>query len=705
MAHKYHESNNKETVTNWDEDDVTKYVKYLRRRGHVKTTDDAMTKICETIVQQTLDGETLWNVERASELKPIVGDKFKKEWKKIHTHLRKLKNPKGTIEAPCEFRLDGYKIVKWQSKTVQQFIATIEHPDTGEYRYNKYFDRFEGITGDILLHMTDGQDAALLEGDPFCIDDVDDCFVIWKEIEKLQDEDYTPPDQRAIYRNYDLMKKAQQETEDMKTATVISAVQPVAQPIANHKHPKEWSAKDVAQWICGLEHGKYAKYKERFIAKRFDGANLTMHLNETDLQIQCNIRDKTDRRGIVRAVQRFLQGYDAKSPIVMKNGLIITIAIAEYDDKECLFSVQRDVKYYRDVLAKRYGYKLMSSVCVNDRYHMNREDVLNFIAKRCIPELIGPSLLEPKLQYDGLLVALSGHGTIDSLVCSDGKKIKLSEFRDWFKSHPILTTIPRFFCVDACRVKEAKETEEELEERERILDERERKVNEMEKRFRERNVDIEESKQEETAQGPVLKARGEVKKGPSTTIMGQTEGNIVIGGKVAKYLCAEWRKEFENAKEDFGNPSAYNSFRHLYQNAYLNLKLDTEHEDPQPQLVSTEWDMRIDNVVFVPKEKKRSGGGKADGTDNTIDDDLAVILLPQAGGHGDARKDLTAYFFPLRNAGFKNNERIVTLTKEGIEKLESSTKEKKKNFKLKMKPFDKAELCARVNKLKQTLGK
>eukprot|EP01083_Nonionella_stella_P282928 962935_1 len=157
MAHKYHETDNKETVTEWDEYAVAKYVKYLRRRGHVKTTDDAMTEICEAIVHQKLNGKKLWNIKSASDLQPIVGDKFSKERNKIRTHLMKLKNIKGTIEAPCEFRLDGYKIVKWQSQTVQQFIATIEHPDTGEYRYNKYFDRFEGITGDILLHMADGQ--------------------------------------------------------------------------------------------------------------------------------------------------------------------------------------------------------------------------------------------------------------------------------------------------------------------------------------------------------------------------------------------------------------------------------------------------------------------------------------------------------------------------------------------------------------------
>eukprot|EP01083_Nonionella_stella_P274878 933409_1 len=88
----------------------------------------------------------------------------------------------------------------------------------------------------------------------------------------------------------------------------------------------------------------------------------------------------------------------------------------------------------------------------------------NSINNECLLELIGGSCVKPKAKYDGLLVAFSGHGTLGSIVCSDGKKIAYSTIREWFQTNKVLLQIPRFYCIDACRQKESKKVKKEMDE-------------------------------------------------------------------------------------------------------------------------------------------------------------------------------------------------------------------------------------------------
>eukprot|EP01083_Nonionella_stella_P128285 388659_1 len=76
-------------------------------------------------------------------------------------------------------------------------------------------------------------------------------------------------------------------------------------------------------------------------------------------------------------------------------------------------------------------------------YTMTKQDVEDFINNECLLELIGDTRIKPKAQYDGLLVAFSGHGTLGSIVCSDGKKIAYSTIREWFQTNQVLLQIPR----------------------------------------------------------------------------------------------------------------------------------------------------------------------------------------------------------------------------------------------------------------------
>eukprot|EP01083_Nonionella_stella_P078231 213969_1 len=202
-----------------------------------------------------------------------------------------------------------------------------------------------------------------------------------------------------------------------------------------------------------------------------------------------------------------------KTQRMVQNLCIICIVIGEFTNEEDIPDVCRDVANYRNV-SKKYKYKFMCSVDMkgNPGYKMTKQDVEDYIENECLSELIGGTRLKPKVQYDGLLVAFSSHGTLNSIVCSDSKKIAYSTIREWFQGQPVLRQIPRFYCVDACRVKDSKKVKKAAEEMQHLDDE----------------DDL------------VLRGKGEA---PSATIMGHTEGHTVRGGKVSKNLSKQCQVE------------------------------------------------------------------------------------------------------------------------------------------------------------------
>eukprot|EP01083_Nonionella_stella_P278518 947160_1 len=263
----------------------------------------------------------------------------------------------------------------------------------------------------------------------------------------------------------------------------------------------------------------------------------------------------------------------------------------------------------------------------NEGYTMTKDHVKDYIYNECLPELMGGDWMEPTVKYDGLLVAFSGHGSLYSIVCSDDQKIEYVNIREWFSKVSELKQIPRLYCVDACRVRASKNVKKEM--------------------------DVRASKNDGLARG----GKGEA---PSVTIMGHTEGCIVTGGKVSKYLCKQWNADFDANK--FNPKAIYKSFGALYDAAFEQVLDET-----QQKLIMTEYDRRIDKVVFVPKERDR-GTAQSEGTAPVIDDDLRTLLRPQP----DSKVDLMAYFFVLFNADYTNDQSLcglsdVRLAELGIE--------------------------------------
>eukprot|EP01083_Nonionella_stella_P159255 519358_1 len=306
--------------------------------------------------------------------------------------------------------------------------------------------------------------------------------------------------------------------------------------------------------------------------------------------------------------------------ITVRNPLGIAVTIGEYDKPhKNIVDVKRDVDCYEKVLVGQYGYTLMCSKDMkgNLGYRMNKKDVIKYVLQECLPALTGGSF--DTVKYDALFVAISGHGTVDGVICSDGKVLRYTQIRKWFSALEALEEIPRFFCIDACRVIGSDE------------------------------------------QNDLVKRKpGNVSGTNSTTIMGTTEGNTVRGGKVAQYLCDQLALNFKQNQFE----GKWKTFGSLYDAAYAKIKVDTKNDNPPQQLTMTEYDRPVDRVVFVLKSIDITREPESNPLLNT-DDDLMNLLRPQKDG---STMDLVSKqtYDALYNAGFQTNAQLRTLTKKDL---------------------------------------
>eukprot|EP01083_Nonionella_stella_P300316 1024633_1 len=536
MEHKATE--NEDIIKKWEEDEVVQYIQYLHRKGTKDLEDETkIDKIVKIVEDEEIDGEELWGIKKAKELRGKLGNELANESRAIYTHLKKLK--KLQLDAPCEFQLQYVPIVDWETETLQQYIAIID-PNG---KYHKYMPNFNDISGDILLHKIDNQSSTVLSKE-FGINDAD-ILEIWDKIQTIATKDNAETPTVSEVREAFKIVEAKLSKYTPKTASESvrdsaddndEADEKALGIDRKDKNYTEWSLDEVVTWLCSLRDGKYKRYEKTFRENETEGECLPL-LDKDLLKDDYGIRSVAHRHGILEAVEElkqgkpivsstqyrntaevnnqstFITGYSA-SQIMVQNLFIICIAIGEYlaADRENIYDVCRDVANYRNVLGEKYKYKFMSSVEMkgNVGYKMTKTDVETYI-NECLKELIKGEGIKQTTEYDALLVTFSGHGTIDSIVCSDDQMIKYTTIRGWFRKLAALNQIPRFFCVDACRV-DVKDEEE-----------------------------IDDMKQPTEECG--LVKRGST--APSATIMGQIEGNIVQGGQVSKYLCKQWEEQFD----------------------------------------------------------------------------------------------------------------------------------------------------------------
>eukprot|EP01083_Nonionella_stella_P174361 604177_1 len=112
--------------------------------------------------------------------------------------------------------------------------------------------------------------------------------------------------------------------------------------------------------------------------------------------------------------------------ITRKKALVICVGIAKYIYLKNL-NTAKDLTMYRSLFEDKYNY----TVIANDPSQpMNKDDVEGFLRKARNIDLY--DFADGRLNYDALIVTFGGHGTLDSVICSDGSKYKHKAMRKIF---------------------------------------------------------------------------------------------------------------------------------------------------------------------------------------------------------------------------------------------------------------------------------
>eukprot|EP01083_Nonionella_stella_P276959 941563_1 len=282
-----------------------------------------------------------------------------------------------------------------------------------------------------------------------------------------------------------------------------------------------------------------------FKAQGFETAADVIGLDHKELK-ELGVNKMRDRNKIRRhsvMLRQDVSAYLVSKSSQIRNALVICVGIANYDQFDAL-DTAHDLRMYRSLFEDQYNYK----VIVNDPSQpMNKEAMERFLlnARNVLYDFN-----DFKLNHDALIVTFGGHGTSDSVMCSDGSKYKHKAIRQIFFI-PELKDIPKIFLVDACRTDCVSNDE-------------------------------------------IQKARGcKVASAFSTTVMA-SDGNEVYGAPICKFVTFELRMKYL-MKE-------YRNFGNVIKAATANIKKFTRNEQT---LVVCEHDFDIERVMFLPKERSR----------------------------------------------------------------------------------------------------
>eukprot|EP01083_Nonionella_stella_P147912 467382_1 len=234
-----------------------------------------------------------------------------------------------------------------------------------------------------------------------------------------------------------------------------------------------------------------------------------------------------------------------------KNVLVGCVGIAKYYELKDL-STANDIAMYRSLFEDKYNYKVIAN---DPSQPMNKEEMERFL--RTVRKHLY-DFIDDKLNYDGLIVTFGGHGTSDSVICSDGSKFRHKAIRKIFFIDE-LKDIPKIFLIDACRSSNIEDMNDELTQKTRS-----------------------------TFTASTF----------STTLM-TSEGHTVRGAKICRFITAKLGDIYQRDQ--------FTDFRTVYSAARAKIKHETNNEQ---DLVLCEHDYHIDDVVFVPRDKARGSKQK-----------------------------------------------------------------------------------------------
>eukprot|EP01083_Nonionella_stella_P220938 789952_1 len=334
--------------------------------------------------------------------------------------------------------------------------------------------------------------------------------------------------------------------------------------------PEKWNGEKVATWLCSVENGKYARYKDGFIENEVDGEDLAEMDKSVLARPQYHIKKPSHQRGVAQAIQNLLSKWndphddddemvddiadddDSKTDTAnsRNNPLIVCVGIAKYKAPLDDLDTAGDIRMYQALFEGVYNYKVIAN---DPSKPMNPNDLKKFLGIARGQHLYDFGSLQ--LNYDSLIVTFGGHGTYDSVICSDGTKFRHKSIRDVFKMDEF-KDIPKIFLFDACRV--------------------------------------DDYEGDEKQKGRALNAASSF----SSTLM-TSEGHKVYGAKICKYVTEEFKRMHHNQK--------FTPFGKVYRAACDKIRKETNNEQ---DLVLCEHDYHIDDVVFVPRDKARGTKGK-----------------------------------------------------------------------------------------------
>ncbi|ETO33708.1 hypothetical protein RFI_03392 [Reticulomyxa filosa] len=136
---------------------------------------------------------------------------------------------------------------------------------------------------------------------------------------------------------------------------------------------------------------------------------------------------------------------------IIKNPLVIIIAISEYEDKRIWSDLsgvkEKDLNNYKQLFQKELKYEVIHNQCPK----MTKQDVQNFMDKIILKN----ELRKNRNNYDGLIIIICGHGKNDNLIASDGKEISIDKIFERFNCTEMeaFKHFPKMCIIDICRGK------------------------------------------------------------------------------------------------------------------------------------------------------------------------------------------------------------------------------------------------------------
>ena len=158
---------------------------------------------------------------------------------------------------------------------------------------------------------------------------------------------------------------------------------------------------------------------------------------------------------ILFGLHRF--GKQISDQLIISNGLMVMVSIGEYDawhevvskeaDVDGIFNdlpLEKDVQNLRD-LNNFLNFRMMPD---GKKMYWTNDELVNFMQNDVVNALRAG---DGTLNYDGLMVCVSGHGIKDHIVTSDYKAIEKTVIHRLISSqYPEIREIPRIFVFDSC---------------------------------------------------------------------------------------------------------------------------------------------------------------------------------------------------------------------------------------------------------------